>query len=247
MNHDTSAIERAGSGMPLSVAFVSPGWPPDAFANGIIPYVANHRRRDALGRASGLDRGRASHRVRGSDEVRNADRPSPVREAPQPAVRAVDIPGVSGVERAGRSDGDGPLRALIANCRRLVEERGAPARRDGGVIRPGPVVQRALPIPVVVRLHGPWFLNGPLRVRSTTAEFRRARPARKGGDPAGRMRSRRLARRPGADAGLLRPAARGRAEVIPIPPADDPGRGSLGRRRRPRAGDDRLRRPVRPP
>src|SRR4051812_7080916 len=28
-------------GPPISAAFVSPGWPPEAFTNGIIPYIAD--------------------------------------------------------------------------------------------------------------------------------------------------------------------------------------------------------------
>ena len=41
MTIDDRTVDGAGDRAPLSVALISPAWPPNAYANGIIPYVAN--------------------------------------------------------------------------------------------------------------------------------------------------------------------------------------------------------------
>ena len=166
MNHDDGAIEGSEGGSPLSVAFISPGWPPDAFANGIIPYVANiaEEMRAAGHRVSIL-----AERVRGEvgEDVWDAQ---PARRPPNLAVRALDILAYRASSEWGERRQ--ATRALIEGCRRLVAERGVQVvemeESFGLALR----VKRALSIPVVVRLHGPWFLNGPLRGAVEDGRFR---------------------------------------------------------------------------
>jgi glycosyltransferase involved in cell wall biosynthesis len=53
-------------------------------------------------------------------------------------------------------------RSMAATVRRLVDERGLQVfEMEEALGWPAPV-RRMVAIPVVVRLHGPWFLNGPL-------------------------------------------------------------------------------------
>jgi glycosyltransferase involved in cell wall biosynthesis len=168
MNHEPSAINRDGAGTSLSVAFVSPGWPPDAFANGIIPYVANmvdemriagHRAMVVTQQAKDVD---------DSDLVRVA---SLLRVPRNLAVRTLDTLAYQvsqdlGIRRQ-------LTRSLIAVCRQLIEEQGLQIVEMEESFGHARWLQQALPIPVVVRLHGPWFLNGPLRGAVDDAAFRR--------------------------------------------------------------------------
>jgi glycosyltransferase involved in cell wall biosynthesis len=152
----------------LSMAFVSPGWPPNAFANGIVPYVANIT--DEM-RIAGHRVTIVAQKIMGeesSDKVRNVET---TRIARSMAVRAVD----SLVYRVSNDMGirHQVTRALVTVCRGLIEDEGlqiVEMEESFGVVRR---LQRGLPIPVVVRLHGPWFLNGPLRGAIDDAAFRR--------------------------------------------------------------------------
>lgn len=166
MNHGTGTIEGSEGGSPRSVAFISPGWPPDAFANGIIPYIANIA--DEM-RLAGHRVSIVSERVQGEvfGDVSNA---YPYRKPPNLASRAIDILAYRASSELGERRQT--TRALIAECRRLVEERGVQIvemEEAYGRVR---WLQRALTVPVVVRLHGPWFLNGPLRGAVDDARFR---------------------------------------------------------------------------
>jgi glycosyltransferase involved in cell wall biosynthesis len=168
MNDQTQATERDVVSKPLSVAFVSPGWPPDAFANGIIPYVANIA--DAM-RLAGHRVTVVAQQLKGMDnsaEVANAD---PAQLPRSPAVKALDslaykVSTELGLRRQA-------TRALATVCRRLIGESGLQLVEIEESFGLALDLQRALPIPVVVRLHGPWYLNGPLQGAVDDAAFRR--------------------------------------------------------------------------
>jgi glycosyltransferase involved in cell wall biosynthesis len=166
MSRGPSAVDGAGDGPPLSAAFVSPGWPPDAFANGIIPYIAN----------IADEMRRAGHRVsivaeftQGElgEDVSDAH---PSRRPPNLAARAVDYLAYRASSELGERRQ--AVRALIGECRRLVEERGVQVVEMEESYGRARWLRRALAVPVVVRLHGPWFLNGPLRGAVDDARFR---------------------------------------------------------------------------
>jgi glycosyltransferase involved in cell wall biosynthesis len=168
MTSDDRAVDGAGGRAPLSVALISPGWPPDAFANGIIPYVANIA--DEM-RAAGHTVTVVAQHARGGaggPDVREA-RPF---ERPRSLVNRV-LDGLSYRAVDGLGQRRVLVRALVEECRALIAERGlqlVEIEESHGWSR---WLQRALPIPVVVRIHGPWFVNGPLRGAAEDARFRR--------------------------------------------------------------------------
>jgi glycosyltransferase involved in cell wall biosynthesis len=141
----------------LSLAYVSPSWPPDSVANGIVMYLGEITRGlEAMGHATTL----LSQRVAGA-----AARPGvyDLREFP----RRLSLPGrlrdrIEFRMNPGRARDRTTCRAIIAAARRAIAEHGVQLlemeESFGWSLR----VQRALPIPMVVRLHGPWFLNGAM-------------------------------------------------------------------------------------
>ncbi len=157
--------DAADHGPRLSVAITSPGWPADAFANGVIPYVA--RISQAL-REQG-------HRVTvlATSVVGDFDRSTvrPIQPSTNPLGRTID----RFVNRFRGEEGwQGPSsRALVKNCRRLIVESGLQLLEMEEVHGLSRWVQRKLSIPVVVRLHGPWFLNGPNQGAIRDEAFRR--------------------------------------------------------------------------
>ena len=143
-------------GATLSAAFVSPGWPPDAFSNGIVPYVADvaDEMRRVRNRVAILTQRLVGEA--GSDDVVDIGARSTRRDLVGRINEELGrfLPGPV----SGRS-----ARVLIAACRELIAGRGLQVvemEESFGWTLP---VQRGLPIPVVSRLHGPWFLNGPLQ------------------------------------------------------------------------------------
>ncbi|WP_435011906.1 glycosyltransferase family 4 protein (plasmid) [Tundrisphaera lichenicola] len=163
-NEDQSAI----AGGPLSVAFVCPGWPPNAFANGIIPYVAfvaNQMRTDGHSVAI------LAQAIRGEVDDVDVRDATPFGRRRGLASRTVDsltyraAPALA-VRRAA-------VRALAEQCRSLIRTRGLQLVEVEESLGWSRWLQRALPIPVVVRIHGPWFVNGPLRGAVEDEVFRR--------------------------------------------------------------------------
>jgi glycosyltransferase involved in cell wall biosynthesis len=163
--------EAAGDGSPLSIGLVSPGWPPDAFSNGIISYV------DAI--AGGL---RAlGHRV----TVLNLA-PAPPGEHGEPVCNLVWPGAGRGLRRriadwfwfraAPRVLLDRRYGNMVATAiARAVAERGIEVLEMEETFGWAGRVQQAVRIPVSVRLHGPWFLIGPAgRERAGGASRRRS-------------------------------------------------------------------------
>jgi glycosyltransferase involved in cell wall biosynthesis len=64
-------------------------------------------------------------------------------------------------------------RAVIAEARRAALERGIQLIEMEEAFGWPRLVKPKIPIPVVVRLHGPWFVMGPLRGAHADAAFRR--------------------------------------------------------------------------
>ena len=147
------------------VLLVSPGWPRAAFANGIVSYVDNMKRGfEAAGSevrvgayaiASG---GEDAAAIGGAFSRRNALARLATRATwkllPAVAERAF---GALDVLTAFQSlYGDWPF-----DVAEIEESRGESLW-----------AARAVPVPVVVRLHGPWFLNAPARGVREDAAFR---------------------------------------------------------------------------
>lgn len=145
---------------PLSVAYVCPGWPPDAFANGIIPYISMiaEELREAGHRATIL-----ASRVAG--EIHDADviDLGSMRPRRTPARRLFDVLAFRVAPKAAQRRQYG--RALIAAARRAIDERGVRIIEMEEAFGLARWLKQELSIPIVVRLHGPWFLNGPMVAR----------------------------------------------------------------------------------
>ena len=143
-------------GPPLSIGLYSAGWPPDAFSNGVVTYVA--------GLAEGLEA--LGHRVTiitstappgdWGDAVCILDRTGGRRG---PLRRAADwlwyrLAPETMIHRHGG-------RELAAAIGRAVAERGIEVlemEESFGIVD---LVRQVVRIPVTVRLQGPWFVNGP--------------------------------------------------------------------------------------
>lgn len=161
-------------GPPLSIGLIVGAWPPDAFANGVTTYVA--------GVAEGL---RAlGHRVtilntwkppgyRG-DGAYGVGRPQP---SPRLARRAADW---LWYRLAPRSWDDFRMaRGLGARIDRAAAEHGIEVLEMEEAFGIAGWVRRGARAPLSVRLHGPWFLNGPALGESGGRAFR-TRVAREG-------------------------------------------------------------------
>jgi glycosyltransferase involved in cell wall biosynthesis len=152
----------------LSIGLMAPGWPPDAFPNGIVTYVATL--------SPALNNG--GHRV---------------------AVLAGEVVGEPGDGRVhdfaqawlARSFGERVLdgfahrispeparlwrlrRALVKSVRQLISDEALDIFEMEESFGMSASIGRAVSIPVCVRLHGPWFLNGPVRGVPDDRVFRR--------------------------------------------------------------------------
>lgn len=155
----------------LSPALLSPTWPPDAVANGVVSYVADI--------SDGLRR--LGHRP-------CILTPS-IRGTPRPATDdgPLDLSTVTGRRSLPRRLADrltrtlapqhqldrSVCRAVIAGMRRAVAERGVQLLEMEEAFGWPRLVAPQIGVPLVVRLHGPWFVNGPLRGAVEDAAFRR--------------------------------------------------------------------------
>lgn len=159
-------VVGAVDGRPLTVAFLTPEWPPDKAANGIVSYVESLR--------AGLQRlGHMPCILSGHSE--------------SPA----SLPDVFLLEQQERSalawirdvvefriNPSAALRqrfssALVRAARRAIVERGIELVEMEEALGLVQLVKPQLPIPVVARLHGPHFVNGPAMGVPNDAAFRR--------------------------------------------------------------------------
>jgi glycosyltransferase involved in cell wall biosynthesis len=150
----------------LKILLVSPGWPRAAFANGIVSYVDNMRdgfaalgseaRIAAFERAPG---GEDAFPINGEFSRRGAWARFATRVtwklAPGPAHPTFDALDALTAFRAAQ-------RAWPFDVVEIEESRGVSSW-----------VARAVSAPVVVRLHGPWFVNAPARGVPEDAAFER--------------------------------------------------------------------------
>lgn len=146
--------ERGAAATPR-IAFYSPGWPPGDFPNGIVTYVANLR-------APLAEVGFASRILAASVGPSSADsevvdartlrrlRPLPIKALDAALYRLA--PERTAALRMGHE-----LTAAFAWLRRTFPFDLIEMEESFGVAEG---VRRRLEVPVVVRLHGPWFLNG---------------------------------------------------------------------------------------
>jgi glycosyltransferase involved in cell wall biosynthesis len=155
-----------------TVALVTPAWPPGLVPNGIVTYGAHIV--SAL-RSRGLD----VFVVAGEDTSPQRDPRVSVpaarpRALPWRVLRRVrDVVDPGGLE-ARRTAFD-----IAREVRRLHDEHGVELVEMEESFGLCGWVADQCPVPVVARLHGPWFLNGPLLSQERSRGFR-TRVAREG-------------------------------------------------------------------
>lgn len=138
-----------------TIAFYSPGWPVTAFPNGIVTYIANMRAPlRALGYQSKVIAAKVAPGSHDPDVVAadSAAAKQRVRNlVDRVRARAVGGPSLGRIFARGV---EAAFPIIEGKCRidllEVEESFGASY-----------YIQQALRVPVVVRLHGPWFLNGP--------------------------------------------------------------------------------------
>lgn len=149
----------------LTVAFLTPAWPPDAAANGIVSYV------DTLTKA--LRQLGHTPRILTADSV-NADFSSHVDslEFPDRSALARIRDGLAFRINPSAALRQSYARALVRAARCAIAEHGVELlemEESFGLVQ---LLKPRLPIPIVVRLHGPHFANGPALGVPADAVFR---------------------------------------------------------------------------
>jgi glycosyltransferase involved in cell wall biosynthesis len=134
---------------PRSVGLVSPGWPPEALANGIVSYVGTIRA--AL----------AQQKVEGDVLT---SRPLGTIEDSKVHIVRPDITSLYSKLMWRLSPASWENRsfcnALLQDVKRLHQERGLQLLEIEESYGWARYLWGRCPVPVIVRLHGPWFLNG---------------------------------------------------------------------------------------
>lgn len=147
---------------PSRIALLSPGWPAHAMANGIVTYAATLV-------AALRDRGVACHVLTHR----------PVEWTGDDFVHGVHLPSESLLWRIRhRLDWEGwPqksfARALFREVCQLHETHGIELLEIEESYGWARFLAGKVPVPIVVRLHGPWFLNGAANGARQDAAFRR--------------------------------------------------------------------------
>jgi len=148
-----------------SVALYSPGWPPTHVQNGIVTYVGNIR--------PGFARiGLESHVLTDRVVASTADQPAIDMSAlPKPRLRTAFVRATERLPRfdwRGLSFGWAVAQALTELRRRHGVDLVEMEETYGAAW----YTQQMVDVPVVVRLHGPHFLNGAALGLPRDAEFR---------------------------------------------------------------------------
>lgn len=150
-----------------SVALVTPGWPQEAWPNGITKYVAKMR---AAYLRAGIRVTILSAQTSQStteEDIVNITHHGGSIVRPDPFWRAVQrvAPHVAHRRFVAKTVVDA---ARWAHARNKIDILQMEESFGWAYF-----VQRGLPMPVVVRLHGPWFLNGTADGVEQDVEFRR--------------------------------------------------------------------------
>ncbi len=172
--HHTVGSE--GDDAPLSIGLVSPAWPPESFLNGIISYAASATEGlRASGHRTTILAGTVLPGIRYGDDSVYDFRSSHLAE--NPVRRALEGIGhrVAPLWMAHRNY----INGLSVAVHRGIAERGMQLLEMEESFGLAGRLQRLIPIPICVRLHGPWFLNGAAQGVTEDARFR-SRVAKEG-------------------------------------------------------------------
>lgn len=153
---------------PLSIGYFSPGWPAEAISNGIATAIGTltpalkakgHRVTIITVRVAEGTRDDSVYELARSLRPPNAARRALVRLGYRVAFRATQA-------YVGR-------RAILELVRRAQAERGMQIFEMEESFGTARWVSRRISIPLCVRVHGPWFLNGPAQGCPQDETFRR--------------------------------------------------------------------------
>ncbi|MDQ3441728.1 MAG: glycosyltransferase family 4 protein [Planctomycetota bacterium] len=153
----TSTASARGSDA-LNVALFTPGWPVGRVANGIVSYVGNML--DGLRSQPGVRGWAITAKVMGEERVGEnvVVLPSPHRSmlgrlcgALQRKPQQADQVMARIREQTGQ---------LVATVQRMARDASLNVFEIEESFGMAGVIAPAVPVPVIVRLHGPWFLNG---------------------------------------------------------------------------------------
>jgi glycosyltransferase involved in cell wall biosynthesis len=201
----------------LSIGLVTPGWPADAFPNGIVTYVAallpslrkiGHRVSVLAGEIVGDP---------GEPGIYDLAQLGSARTVPEQLFDRLAYrlaPRTTHLRRMRRE--------LVRTARTMIADQSVEIVEMEESFGLATAVRASVDIPVCVRLHGPWFLNGPVTGVADDDAFReRVRAEREGiaGADGITAPSRDVLDRVRARYGLELPEA----EVIPQPVAPAPG------------------------
>jgi glycosyltransferase involved in cell wall biosynthesis len=152
----------------LSIGYFSPGWPLEAFANGIISYIADmanqlprmgHRVTILANKTAGGVSNAAVYDVQHAYSNRSVARQVVDRLtyqiAPQWTAHRIHS------------------RSMLVTLQRAIAEQDIQLFEMEETFGSAAWVQSAVSIPVCIRLHGPWFLNGPAEGVPEDDAFRR--------------------------------------------------------------------------
>ena len=155
---DTQTSSQTHRRDPLSVAYFSPGWPPEASSNGIVTYVASMLKgMEGLGHQSYVltppfdDSTELKHDSQNVFQLPRRPPGGMIGHLVNAVTRRIrpGMPFKSGFARAAHES----VNTMMSGSRLDIFEMEESFGSVG-------FLSDRLTIPVVVRLHGPWFLNG---------------------------------------------------------------------------------------
>ena len=156
------------SALPLSIGYVSPAWPAAAFCNGIVTYVSTIAPTlRAMGHRVTVIAGHVAEGTH-EDSVYNLEQAQKPRNTSQRAVAALGYHIAPRVIHARMMK-----RAITSTVGRAQAERQIQILEMEETFGLARWVCQKTSIPVCVRLHGPWFLNGLAEGCLQDAVFRR--------------------------------------------------------------------------
>jgi glycosyltransferase involved in cell wall biosynthesis len=156
------------SSSTFSIGYLSPGWPRETFSNGVLSYVADMAdQMKRMGHQVTIVAGRVVGETSGTPvyDVPLARQGRRLGQRVLEGIATRIVPRWS-IDQIGR-------RLLVKVIRRAVTEQSIQIFEMEEAFGRAASVCRAISIPLCVRLHGPWFLNGEAEGIVEDREFRR--------------------------------------------------------------------------
>jgi glycosyltransferase involved in cell wall biosynthesis len=155
----------------LSVAYFCPAWPPDGQANGIVKYV--NEISQGLRRRGHTTTLLINHYSGPRDPADAADTYDLGEFRKSRTLLGRVAVGVGVRMNRAHTLEQLTCRSIAKAARLAVADRGVQILEMEESFGWPRLIQPRLPVPMVVRLHGPWFLNGAVQNVPEDSEFRR--------------------------------------------------------------------------